>query len=96
VLKYRDGLHRYIQDKMEFWTYHPWERLTDMPSKSSRISNKRRDNLGLGTPRNKTQERAAPTHRTKDKENMGNLRTTSLGPKKRRTQKEKERYQEMV
>jgi hypothetical protein len=39
--------------KWNFWTSHPWARPTDMPSKSSRSSNKRRDNLGLGTPHNK-------------------------------------------
>jgi hypothetical protein len=43
---------------------------TDMPSKLSRSSNKRRGNLGLGTPHNKIQEREAPTHRKKDREKM--------------------------
>jgi hypothetical protein len=56
-----------------------------MPSKSRRSSNKRRDNLGLGTPHNKNQERVAPTHRTKDREKMDCLRTKSLGHKKRKT-----------
>jgi hypothetical protein len=41
--------------------------------------------LGLGTPHRKIQERAAPTHRTKDRENMDNIRTTSPSRKKRRT-----------
>jgi hypothetical protein len=63
--------------KWNFWTSHPWARPTDMPSKSSRSSNKRRGNLGLGTPHNKSQERVAPTHRTKDRENMDSIRTTS-------------------
>jgi hypothetical protein len=39
--------------KWNFWTSHPWARATDMPSKSSRSSNKRRGNLDLGTPHNK-------------------------------------------
>jgi hypothetical protein len=39
--------------KWNFWTSHPWARPTDMPSKSSRSSNKRRDNLGRGTPHKK-------------------------------------------
>jgi hypothetical protein len=71
--------------KWNFWTSHPWARTTDMSSKSSRSSNKRRDNLGLGTPHNKIQEREAPTHRTKDRENMDSIRTTSPSHKQRRT-----------
>jgi hypothetical protein len=35
--------------KWSFWTSHPWARPTDMPSKSSKSSNKRHGNLGLGT-----------------------------------------------
>jgi hypothetical protein len=71
--------------KWNFWTSHPWARPTDMPSKLSRSSNKRCDNLGLGTPHNKIQERVAPTHRTKDRENMDSIRTTSPSRKQRRT-----------
>jgi hypothetical protein len=71
--------------KWNFWTSHPWARPTDMLSKSSRSSNKRHDNLGLGTPHNKIQERVAPTHRTKDRENMDSIRTTSPSCKQRRT-----------
>jgi hypothetical protein len=73
--------------KWNFWTSHPWARPTDMSSKSSRRSNKRRGNLGLGTPHNKSQERAAPTHRKKDRENMDSIRTTSTSRKKRRRPK---------
>jgi hypothetical protein len=47
--------------KWSFWTSHPWAWPTDMPSKLSRSSNKRCDNLGLGTPHSKIQERVAPT-----------------------------------
>jgi hypothetical protein len=71
--------------KWNFWTSHPWARPTDMPSKSSRSSNKRRVNLGLGTPHNKSWERAAPTYRTKDREKMDSIRTTSPSHKQRRT-----------
>jgi hypothetical protein len=71
--------------KWNFWTSHPWARSTDMPSKSSRSSNKKHDNLGLGTPHNKSQERVAPTHRTKDRENMGSIKTTSTSCKQIRT-----------
>jgi cellulose biosynthesis protein BcsQ len=46
---------------------------------------KRRDNLGLGIPHSRSRERAAQTHRTKEKENMGNLRTTIPSHKKIRT-----------
>jgi hypothetical protein len=71
--------------KWNFCTSHPWAWPTDMLSKSSRSSNKRRDNSGMGTPHNKIQERAAPTHRTKDRANMGVIRTISPSHKKRRT-----------
>jgi hypothetical protein len=71
--------------KWNFWTFHPWARPTDIPSKLNRSSNKRRDNLGLGTPHNKIQERAAPTHRTRDRANMDSIRTTSPSHKQRRT-----------
>ena len=73
--------------KWNFWTSHPWARPTDMPSKLSKSSNKRHDNLGLRTPHKKTQERAAPTHRKKDRENMDSIRTTSPRRKQRRTSK---------
>jgi hypothetical protein len=71
--------------KWIFWTSHPWARPIDMISKSSRSLNKICDNLGLGTPHKKIKEREAPTHRTKDRENMDILRTTSPNRKKRRT-----------
>jgi hypothetical protein len=61
--------------KWKFWTSHTWTWPTDMPSKSSRSSNKRCDNLGLGTPHSKSQERVAPTHRKKDREKMDGIRT---------------------
>jgi hypothetical protein len=56
-----------------------------MPSKSSRTSNKRRKNVGLGTPHNKIQERATPTYKTKDKEKMESIRKTRPSRKKIRT-----------
>jgi hypothetical protein len=71
--------------KWNFWASHPWVRPTDMPSKSSRSSNKRRDNLGLGTSHNKSWERVAPTHRTKDRSKMDNIKITSPSYKQRRT-----------
>jgi hypothetical protein len=71
--------------KCSFWTSRPWARPIDMPSKSSRSLNKRRDNLGRGTPHSKSQESTAPTCRTRDITKMDNLRTTSLSRKQRRT-----------
>jgi hypothetical protein len=73
--------------KWNFWTSLPWARPTDMSSKSSRSSNKRCDNLGLGTPHRKIQERAAPNHKEKDRENMDSIRTTIPIHKQRRTPK---------
>jgi hypothetical protein len=58
-----------------------------MISKSRRSLNKRHDNLGLGTPHNKSREREAPTHKTKGKAKMENLMTTSLSRKQRRIMK---------
>jgi hypothetical protein len=73
--------------KWNFWTSHPWARPTDMSSKSSRSSSKRRGNLGLGIPHNKSQERVASTHRKKDRAKMDSIRTTSPSRKQRRTPK---------
>jgi hypothetical protein len=82
--------------KWNLWTSHPWAQPTDMPSKSSRSSNKRHDNLGLGTPHSKIQEGVAPTHRTKDRENMDSIRTTSPSHKKRRTLERQRKILEVV
>jgi hypothetical protein len=71
--------------KWNLCTSRSWARPTDIPSKSSRNSNKRCGNLGLGTPHNKSQERADPTHRTKDRENMDSIKTTIPRCKQRRT-----------
>jgi hypothetical protein len=56
-----------------------------MPSKLSISSNKRNDNLGLGNPHNKNQERVAPTYRKKDREKMYSIRKTNPRRKKTRT-----------
>jgi hypothetical protein len=69
--------------KWSFWKSLPWAWPTDMLSKLSKIVNKRRGNLGLGTPYNKSQEREAPTRRTKDRENMDKIRKNSPSYKKR-------------
>jgi hypothetical protein len=77
--------------KWNFWTSRPWVRPIDMSSKSSRRSNNKHDNLGLGTPRSKNQERVAPTYRTKDIAKMESIRTTSPSRKQRRTPKRQRR-----
>jgi len=71
--------------KWILWQYHPWARPIDMQSKLSRSLNKRCENLGLGIPRSKNQEREVPTYRTKDRARMDNLSKTSLSRKQRRT-----------
>jgi hypothetical protein len=75
--------------KWNFWTYHPWARPTDMSSKSDRSSNKRRNNLGLGTPHKKCQERAAPTHKTKDRVKMDSIRISIPSHKKRTLERQR-------
>jgi hypothetical protein len=85
VLKYRGVLNRYIYTKIELSTSYPWAWPTDMLSKLSRSSNKRHDNLSLVTPHKKIQERVAPNHRRKDRENMDSIRTTSPSYKQRKT-----------
>jgi hypothetical protein len=77
VLKYPVLCIDTYRPKWNLWTSHPWARPTDMPSKSSRSSNKRHNNLGLGTPHNKIQERVAPIHITKDRAKMDSIMTTS-------------------
>jgi hypothetical protein len=73
--------------KWNLWTSHPCAQPTDMPSKLSRSSNKKCDNLGLGTTHKKSYKRVAPTHQTKEIENMDSIRTTSPRCKQRRTSK---------
>jgi hypothetical protein len=84
VLKYRGGLHRYIQAEMEFLDICPWVRPIDMSSKSSRSLNKRRDNLGLGTPHSKKRKgQPQPTEQRTEK-----IWTTSGQPAKPQAKKD--------
>jgi hypothetical protein len=62
-----------------------------MSSKLIRSLNKRHDSLGLGTPHNSSRAGATPTHRKKDRENMGNLRKTSPSHKHRRAMERQRR-----
>jgi hypothetical protein len=71
--------------KWNFWTSHPWAWPTDMPTKSSRSSNKRCDNLGLGTLHSKSQEGVAPTHEQRTEKRWTVSNTTSPSYKQRRT-----------
>jgi hypothetical protein len=92
VLKYHGALHRYIQTEMEFLDISSLGATYDMSSKSSRSSNKRHGNLGLGTPHKKIQERVAPTHTKKDRSKMDSIRTTSPSCKQRRTPEKTKKY----
>jgi hypothetical protein len=55
----------------------------------SRRLNKRCDNLDLVTPHRERKERAAPNHKTMDRTNMENIRTTSQTHNQRRTPERK-------
>jgi hypothetical protein len=80
-------MHRYIQAEMEFPDISSLGAAYRYVIKIEQKLKKRHDNLGLGTPHRKIQERSAPTHRTKEKSNTDHLRTTSQGHKKIRTPK---------
>jgi hypothetical protein len=56
-----------------------------MLSKSSKILNKRHNNLGLQTPHSRSKEKVAPNHRKNGIERIENLKKTSPNYKQRRT-----------
>jgi hypothetical protein len=86
VLQYHDSLCiDTSRPKWNLCTSCPWAQPTDMSSKSSRISNKRCDNLGLRTPHIKSQEMANPTHRINHRSKMDSINTTNPSHKKRST-----------
>jgi hypothetical protein len=68
----------------------------DMPLKSSKRLNKRRDNFGLGTPHSRRRARESLTHRTKDREKMGNLMKLVQDENKEGYWEDEEIYREMV
>jgi hypothetical protein len=69
--------------KWIFCTSHPWERPTDMSSKSRRSSNKRHDNLGLESPHKKARKgQPQPAEQRIEK------RRTTLGKPVQATRKE--------
>jgi hypothetical protein len=82
--------------KWNFLTYHPWAWPTDMPSKSSRSSNKRCDNLGLGTTTKKSRKGPPqPTEqRTDQRWTLSGKPVQAINKEGHR--KDKERYREVV
>jgi hypothetical protein len=87
VLKYHGGLHRYIQDEMEFLYISSLGTTYRYAIKIKQKIKQKTKHLGLGTPHRKRKERVPPTHKTKEKENMDSLRKTSPIRKQRRTPK---------
>jgi hypothetical protein len=61
VLKYHGGMHRYIQDQMDFLDISFLGATYRYFVKIEQNLKKRHDNLGLGTPHRKSQEREAQT-----------------------------------
>jgi hypothetical protein len=66
-----------FKQKWSFWTSHHWVRHIDMLSRSSRNLSRRGESLDLQTPHSQSREKVAPTHKTRDREKMATLRTTS-------------------
>jgi hypothetical protein len=87
MLKYHGGLHRYIQDEMEFFYISSLGTFYRYAIKIKKKIKQKTKHLGLGTPHSKRKERAPPTHKKKEKENMDNLRKTIPSRKKIRTPK---------
>ena len=85
VLKYRGDLHRYIHTEMEFLDISSLGVAYWYAVKIKQKLKQKTWQFGPGNPSQKSQERAAPTHQTKRKENMDNIKTTSPSQKKRRT-----------
>jgi hypothetical protein len=71
--------------KWNFWTSHPWARPTDMPSKSSRSSNKRRE-IWAWEPLTTKAKKGWPQPIEQRTEKIWiSIRTTSPSRKQRRT-----------
>jgi hypothetical protein len=85
VLKYHGALHRYIQTEMEFLDISSLGAAYRYVVKIEQKLKQKTRQFGPGNPHNKIQERVAPTHRTKEREKMGSIRTTSTSHKQRRT-----------
>jgi hypothetical protein len=86
VLKYHGGLHRYIQDEMEFLDISSLGTAYRYVVKIEQKLKQKMWTIWAWEPlTTKSRKGQAPTHRTKDREKMDHLRTTSPGRKKRRT-----------
>jgi hypothetical protein len=85
VLKYRVDLHRYIQTEMEFLDISSLGAAYQYVVKIEQKLKQKTQPFGSRNPHSRSKKREAPTNRTKDRENMGNLRTTSPSHKKIRT-----------
>jgi hypothetical protein len=85
VLKYHGALHRYIQTEMEFLDISSLGAAYRYAVKIEQKLKQKTWQFGPGNPSQKIQERVAPTHRTKDREKMDSIRTTSPSRKQRRT-----------
>jgi hypothetical protein len=62
-----------------------------MLSRSSKNLSRRGESLDLQTPHSRSREKVAPTHKTRDRENMATLRTTSPSHNTRRVMRSRRR-----
>jgi hypothetical protein len=85
VLKYHNGLHRYIETEWSSLKSLHWETLTNMLSRSSKSSSKKISRiLALQTHLSKSTIEVALTPKGKDKARMDSPRTTSPNHQQRR------------
>jgi hypothetical protein len=96
VLKYRGGLHRYIQEEMEFLDISSLGAAYRYVIKIEQKLKQKTRQFGSGNPSQQKQGKGSPNPRTKDIENMDNLRTTSRSASKEGQWKDEERYREVV
>jgi hypothetical protein len=89
VFKYRGALHRYIQTEMEFMYISSLGATYEYVVKIDHKIKQRHNNLGLGTPHRKSQEKATQTHRTKDRAKMDSIRTTIPSHKQRTPERQR-------
>ena len=85
VLKYRNALHRYIQNEMEFLDISSLGMTYRYAVKIEQNIKQKTWKFGLGKPSQQNPGKGGPTQRTKDRENMDSIRTTSPSCKQRRT-----------
>jgi hypothetical protein len=83
-----------FKQKWIFWTSYHWVQLIDMLSISSRNLSRRGKSLDMKNPHSRRKEKADPTHKTRDRENMATLRTTSPSHNTRRVMRSQRRTRE--